>query len=235
MSVSKKYIRDNILRFFGMERSYMPTFLVKNKNLIYDRLIHDIISSRIKTSKDFNFIQVGGFDGISNDIIKPIISNYQIEGIILEPQVFAYEKLVRNYKEFPNVEILNVGVSDADCIRDFHFTKDYPSQVCSVDYDHLIKHKVPPSHISNRKVQFLTIDSLMVKFEMGNLDFLQIDAEGHDFSIIKSINFRNNRPRIIRFEAVHMTQNKLSELLSILSDYEYQFVIEGNDITAIFD
>ena len=75
----------------------------------------------------------------------------------------------------------------------------------------------------------------MVKFEMGKLDFLQIDAEGHDFSIIKSINFTNNRPGIIRFEAAHITQNKLSELLSILSDYEYLFFIEGKDITAILN
>ena len=235
MSVSRKYIRDRILKFCGVERSYKPTYLVKNKNLIYDHIIHDIISSRIKNLKDFKFIQVGGFDGISNDIIKQIITNYQIEGVIFEPQVFAYEKLVHNYKEYSNVKISNAGVSDADCIRDFYFTKDYPSQVCSLEYDHLIKHKIPPNHISNRKVQLLTIDSIMVKFEIGKLDFLQIDAEGHDFSIIKSINFKSNRPSIIRFEAAHITKKKLSGLLSILSDYQYKFFIDGKDITAILN
>ena len=97
----------------------------------------------------------------------------------------------------------------------------------------MLKHKIPLQDIIATKVKFLTINSIIDMHKLGNLNLLQIDAEGHDFRIIKSIDFDVSRPQIIRFESDHMSNVELKEILGILVFYKYKFYTESRDITAI--
>lgn len=82
-------------------------------------------------------------------------------------------------------------------------------------------------------MKFLTIKSIVDIHKLGDLNLLQIDAEGHDFKIIKSIDFNVLKPQIIRFESDHMSNVELNEILGILASYNYKFHTESRDITAI--
>ena len=233
MKKTKKEIRDIFFKYFGLQRSYVPELLIANRNLIYQETVLDIIKSKIIDIENFTFLQVGGFDGSSNDIIKPLLQKFTIRGVIAEPQENVFASLKSNYKEFDCVSVVNLGVSDQDCIKKFYQTSGYASQVCSLNKNHLLKHKIPKRDIITKMVNFLTIQSILKMHDYEQLNFLQIDAEGHDYAIIKSIDYSVMKPQIIRFEANHMSKSELSEVLETLSSHNYKFHPENRDITAI--
>jgi hypothetical protein len=43
---------------------------------------------------------------------------------------------------------------------------------------------------------------LLEKHQISEVDFLQIDAEGYDFELLKSIDFSTTRPRFVNYERV---------------------------------
>ena len=42
----KKEIRNIFLRYFGLQRCYIPKFLIKNNQELYDKVVADIIVSK---------------------------------------------------------------------------------------------------------------------------------------------------------------------------------------------
>ncbi len=65
------------------------------------------------------------------------------------------------------------------------------------------------------------------------VDLIQIDAEGYDWPIIRSIDFARLRPRILRFEYRHMLGRDADACLALLADHGYRFIIEVRDIIAV--
>jgi Methyltransferase FkbM domain len=57
------------------------------------------------------------------------------------------------------------------------------------------------------EVPCLTLESLCRKHEVTNLDLLVIDAEGHEWSIIHSIDFSTRHPRLLIFEHLHLSES----------------------------
>ena len=233
MKKTKKGIRDNFLKYFGLQRSYVPKLLIANKHLLYSEAVLDIIKSKIIETEKFTFLQVGGFDGSSNDIIKPLLKKFPIRGIVAEPQDNVFSSLKANYKSFNGVSVVKLGVSDVDCTKKFYQTIGYASQVCSLNKDHLLKHKIPKQDITSKMVNFLTIKSILSMHNFDKLNLLQIDAEGHDYTILKSIDYDVIKPQIIRFETTHMSKSRLNEVLEVMSSHNYKFHPENRDITAI--
>lgn len=231
--MNKTEVRDLVLNILGLERTYKPRFLVQNSSLLYKNSILDIISKRIITDSHFTFIQAGGFDGVSNDLLKPIIDNFNIKGLIIEPQLKAFNILKKNLSNKKRIQVLHAGVSEKDCVKDFFYTKSHPSQVCSVDRKHLLRHKIPPNDIGSKKVNFYSLDSILKMYSFNRFDFLQVDAEGHDYEIIKSLYKMKIMPEIVRFESSHMDNKKLNKILNDLSLNKYNFIVEKRDITAI--
>lgn len=154
-------------------------------------------------------------------------------GAIAEPQRNVYDSLKESYSNNKNISVIDSAVSDSDSVQEFYQTNGYSSQVCSLNKNHLLKHKIPLRDIIATKVKFLTIQSIIDMHKLGDLNLLKIDAEGHDFRIIKSIDFDVLKPQIIRFDSDHMSNVQLKEILEILVFYNYKFFTENRDITAI--
>jgi hypothetical protein len=62
---------------------------------------------------------------------------------------------------------------------------------------------------------------------------IQIDAEGYDWPIIRSIDFTRIRPRILRFEYRHMSDADADECIAHLASHGYRFILESHDIIAV--
>jgi hypothetical protein len=67
---------------------------------------------------------------------------------------------------------------------------------------------------------------------LTNIDLLQIDAEGHDWPILRSIDFSQLRPAIVRFEYRNMRPGDADACLVHLAAHGYRFLIETSDIIA---
>jgi hypothetical protein len=102
----------------------------------------------------------------------------------------------------------------------------------SFDREHLRKHGIPDEEIVTHQVACHTIESALRAGGLANVDLLQIDAEGYDWPIIRSIDFSRVRPRIVRFEYRHLSNEDADACLAHLAERGYRFVIEPRDIIA---
>ncbi|WP_218934588.1 FkbM family methyltransferase [Rosistilla ulvae] len=102
----------------------------------------------------------------------------------------------------------------------------------SFDRNHLLKHGAEPAMIYSEIVQCMTFHEMLEKEDFDTVDLLQIDAEGYDYEIIKTIDFNRLAPSILRFEYRPLSNSDLDECLIMLGRHEYRFIVEDLDPIA---
>lgn len=65
--------RDLFLYRFGLERCYRRKTLLENPGWNWTDLLKLAVSYKMRPAEEFTFIQVGAFDGVSNDPIHGIV------------------------------------------------------------------------------------------------------------------------------------------------------------------
>ena len=226
--------RDIFLRKLRLERCYKPKALVANPDWQVRSPLRYIVAAKILESEDFTFLQIGAFDGVSGDHIRELVERYHIRGILVEPQKEAFEELTKNYSGNPNLTLVNAAISDADEIRDF-YTVSGSVQVASFDKSHLLKHGIPAREIATQRVQCFSVKSILHKHGFKKVDLIQIDAEGYDYEIIKTIDLQQLRPSIIMFEQLHLSNHDRDECIATLASHGYHFLVDRMDIVACLD
>lgn len=225
--------RDRFLHRFGVERCYRRKVLVSNPGWNWTDLLRLAVAYKMRSAEDFTFVQVGAFDGVSNDPIHGIVREFGIRGLIVEPQEGAFEMLRKNYADQPRVLLVRAAVSAVEETRDFFTVKDSPLQVASFDRSHLRKSKVPEEKIVRTEIRCRTLEGLRREHGFRKFDLVQIDAEGHDYEIIKTIDFGTAKPSLIRFEHIHLSERDCTECIRMLAGLGYRFLSEKSDIIAL--
>ena len=233
--ISKRIARDVFLRRLKLERSYRPATLFRNPGWNFEDYLKLAVAYHLRARPDFAFLQVGAFDGMSNDPIYPLVQAFGIRGIIVEPQANAFEALKKLYADHPQVILVNAAVADANGSRDFFTADSGPIQQASFDRAHLLKHRIPADQIVCQQVRCVTITSLLEEHGLDRLDLVQVDAEGYDAEIVRTIDFERVTPRIIRFEHVHLTTEDCDACVGMLASHGYRFMTERRDIIAILE
>jgi hypothetical protein len=86
------------------------------------------------------------------------------------------------------------------------------------------------------KVRCVSLSDFIKDNGIDKLDLLLLDTEGYDYEILMSIDFKNLKPRIIRFEhGVRnqvMSSEKFIQVCNYLNSYGYQIITESYDATA---
>jgi len=229
-----KVLRDLVLHRFFLERSYRPRSLLANPDWNYDNLLQLVVAHHRASHPDFTFVQIGAFDGLSNDSVHEIITgSTNVRGIVVEPQAGAFRKLQRTYAAYPHVHLVNAAISSSDEPRQFFSVANADIQQASLDRDHVRRHRIPEDRIVATTVQCYTLSTLLREHGLTHVDLLQIDAEGHDHEIISTIDFATHAPSIIRFEHVHMPRRACDECLNMLASQGYRFLSERRDTIAV--
>lgn len=215
---------------------------IKNKNYLTQNSylhIEKIILNLVEKKKISSLIQVGANDGFSHDHLHNIIKKHRLTSLLLEPIESYFLKLKKNYLNFPNVRIENSALSVNNDI--FFLYKTNPEYfkkygtlsngISSFDKDHLIKHGIKPRHITKEKVNQISFDQLLSKYNINNFDLLLIDTEGYDCNIVNNffINIKNIRPFLV-FEWSHIKNVELRTTLNLLIKSNYLFFPVGDDI-----
>src|SRR5262249_9456440 len=126
---------------------------------VYVRLpakLHDTPTSwlelRFGNQRDFTFIQVGAYDGITGDPIRPLVlSHPNWQGALIEPMPDAFAQLKNNYASMgAKLHFFNCAVSDnAGTIELHQITEseiarlglpDWSREITSFDENHIRKH-----------------------------------------------------------------------------------------------
>lgn len=100
---------------------------------------------------------------------------------------------------------LNIGISNKEGFENFYFTKKI-STTNSLNNKHL-KESVNYKKKFLRKIQTQTIHQLFEENNISEVDFLKIDCEGMDLSIIKTINFSKYKINFLSIEFLYESGN----------------------------
>jgi len=230
----ERRLRDRVLHCFGVQRSYTPRFLVEHPELQIQSILPILVGNEIARSTDgFRFLQIGAFDGVENDPIRELVETFDIAGVIVEPQRGAFDQLTENYRGFQGISMVNAAIGSANGEREFFTVGSESIQQASFDKAHLIKHNISEDEIVSVKVRCTTVETVLKQHAFDSVDLIQIDAEGFDAAILRSINLDDITPAIIRFERAHIPEQELEQCLSRLADHSYRFIVERRDITAL--
>lgn len=186
-------------------------------------------------------IQIGANNG--NDITYDFIKDHSndIELVVLvEPIPFAdiQGELFTKYKSINNSHIEKIAITPEEDkqLLTLYFNPNSNYEVSSTSLEHVKIHnkdlnlKSPPLSI---EVPCCTINELIEKYNIKDLDYLFIDTEGMDYSIIKSINFNKYSIKNILFEGAHL-DGPFKSTKNLLDLYNYFFQL-GYKIKVLDD
>jgi FkbM family methyltransferase len=203
-----------------------------------------IISAFDRRDGAFFFVQIGAYDGKESDPIKDFVRERHWTGLLVEPQPDAFDRLKRNYADCPGLFFENAAISEREGTLPFYRLKDAfaplfhgdHGTLSSLDPQHILKHLSQPidagEALDVTPVSCLPFTSLLARHAISRVDLLQIDAEGHDYEIIKTIDFKAVKPSIIRFEHANLAASLKSECIELLLSHSYKLVVGAYDITA---
>lgn len=173
------------------------------------------------------FIEVGANDGVDNDPIRDWVKKYNWTGVLIEPIDTAFEDLKNNYNGVSGISFENVAISNSDDEYAIMY-RPRSSKISSLDKDHApMKGKY-----KEVKVRIKKLNDIIDQYDISNLDLLNIDAEGYDFEVIKSLDFDKCRPVIIHYEHRHLGDAK-SDCEKYLLENGYFLCWNRNNTIAI--
>lgn len=219
---------------------YTPQQLLDSTHV---RELHfdDIVCRRMyEHGREFTFIQIGAYDGISTDPINKYIERCGWRGVMLEPQPRPAAKLRDLYRNNSAIVILEAALDQARGSRSLYTVDsdglpEWAGGMASFNKNHVTKHGylIPDiqSKVRELTVPCLTFDDVLATVPSGRLDLLQVDAEGADGYLISLFPFERIRPAIIHFETKNMTRVEQEKTLNLLADQGYLFSRSGNEDT----
>jgi FkbM family methyltransferase len=188
------------------------------------------------------YLQVGAFDGVSGDPIYPLIERHRLQGIVVEPQKDAFERLKVNYARFPHFQFVNAAIADQDgCSTLFRIKPGargpaWLHQIASFDRNVVMwhAHMVPnlESMIETEQVRCLTFETLFREQGIENVDLLQVDAEGLDAEILRLFDIPLRKPAVVHFEHRHLSIADHEKSIGLLAGQGYRVVASGGNTLA---
>jgi FkbM family methyltransferase len=211
---------------------------------IYDHVLQKI--GREKGSDAF-LVNIGAMDGVMFDESWKWMEQHSFKALYVEPIPYQFEKLKKNL-EGRNALFENCAISTYDGTIQM-ITID-PAPINSVELHECfygLSAVYPPKNgLSSSEnavivekygrlvvVPCMTLETLFTKHNIEHIDVLSIDAEGHDWKILKQLDLKKYRPQLIRVEYESLTEKEKEEVLQFFSNNGYMFHIVGQDVDAI--
>ncbi len=205
------------------------------------------------------FVQVGGFDGVSFDPLRPHIVAKNLSGLIVEPIPLYFEKIRQLYAGSDRVVPVNCAIAETDGERAiWRFLPEAVARgvlpphfagISSFLMEDLLKdsgvlgHSCPDEQtrtILRSLVEPVTVacrrfESLFAEHGVGRVDILQIDTEGYDYRILKLFDFERFRPAIVHYEHQHLGPADREAAEALLRSHGYRLSAQTYDTLAVFD
>ncbi|WP_296619084.1 FkbM family methyltransferase [Marivirga sp.] len=179
-------------------------------------------------------IQVGANDGINRDPIHKFVKRDGWHGLLIEPQpdVFRYQ-LFPLYMRDEGIFMENIAIGDKISLMDMYkisFTRERWATGLTTFHRPVLQDKVDSGRVAEiakengikapaRKEDFIdtlkveskTFDFLRAKYQIKEVDVLQIDVEGFDYEVIKMYDLSQNKPKVVVFESRHLEHQDYEE------------------------
>lgn len=168
--------------------------------------------------------------------------------MFVEPVPYCMERLRSNYDGDQRFAFEEVAIGPEEAIRPFFYLSDqakraHPNlpdwydQLGSFEKGHIEKHfgAKLSEFIVEGNVEVVRLQSVLNRNQIERIDFLQIDTEGYDLSVLKTLDFETILPRVILVEHKHLSRATKAELKSLLATKGYRIQNLGHDYLATRD
>lgn len=179
------------------------------------------VNSILKNKKNGYFIELGACDGLHLSNTLFFERHLEWNGICIEPNDNYFKELQKNRKCNISNELVS---STSNNIVDF--------SICEAGSG-IIDNNVGPFTSRNTIVKKLTVtlESILDRFNSPSIiDYLSLDVEGHEYSILSTFPFNKYKFRCITVEhnAPHQGDKQQMLIRDILEKNGYKYV-KGND------
>ena len=179
------------------------------------------------------FLDIGAFDGIG-------FSNSRLffergwSGVCVEPVLKNYNKLKALYE---NTNVITVQAAATDYegeitlnVATIPWAKEWGSDVSSTSDDAL--ERWPDYEWEKEIVKATTIDKILEDNQVSHVDFVSIDVEGHELSVLRGFDLQKFNPQLLVVE--YSTLQEKVELISYMKRQEYiSWINNGQDLFFI--
>lgn len=196
----------------------------------------DLVLSYFGSSKK-NVLEIGANDGITLSNSRLFIQNGWSAHLI-EPNTMVFNKLMSLYGENNEVICYKLGIADSSGSKVFYESgsllgSEDHSLVSSIDKKETDRWKGVVS-FTESEAYFLTWQDFLAKYNLQNTDFnyISIDAEGYDWSILQQINLSQHNCEVLCIE-----WNSIPAMDSLFQNYTSQhglYEIHRNAENIIF-
>jgi len=152
--------------------------------------------------KPVYFVQIGANDGVSQDPIYKYSNSW--DGILIEPIPESFSRLKENYKNTQgNKKFENIAISTFDGEISLYvphkdgINNEYYLKIVSQNKQ---LRTLNDSVLDEIKVPCLSLNSLIEKHKISQIDLLVIDIEGYEMELLNQYDFKI-KPKIIYFES----------------------------------
>jgi FkbM family methyltransferase len=190
-----------------------------------------------------SFIQIGAFDGLAGDPISDIVrTGARWRGVLVEPQPNVFARLQANYAgHHDRLAFAQCAVSDAESSRPFYFIREeevrrrdlpgWAAEVASFDIDHVRRH-FPDIPIASLETPVRTVAGLAQDAGFAQVDLIVMDVEGHERTIIESVDWLGLGVRACLFEHKHMAPEDLAAVEAVFTARGFALRPYGRDTIA---
>lgn len=186
----------------------------------YAQNAEDVLLARAFPESQGCYVDIGAADPVEFSVTK-YFSDRGWAGVNVEPQGYYYDRLVAARPRDVNLKLVisdrpeRVTLYEAPTHRGFT-TAD--GTVASAMRDRGIG-------VVERAVPSMTLSELCDRYAPGPIDFLKVDVEGHERSVLASADFRKHRPRALVVEATEQNSPRTNytdwEGLVLGADYRF--------------
>ena len=194
---------------------------------------------------NFGLVVIGACHG--SDLVKDI-NKIRKPILLVEPLDYNFKLLKKNFENYDNVYFEQSFISNNTKSIFFYYVKEksikklgkhWASGIGSFSKEHILNHKskrfqIEESDIESINIISQTFDQLCKKYNVNTIDNLLIDVEGHEMSILKSMDFNKILIKEIKFEFKHLTstfnyENSLDELIKLFELNNYSEVFRDKE------
>ena len=187
---------------------------------------------------EFGLVVLGAHLGVH--IKKEIEQTLPKKVLLVEPVQHNVEAINNNLKDFKDIVLEQVAISDKKEKKDFFFVKrssipklkkHWSSGIGSFNKSHILDHRskrfqIEDIDIDKISIQSITLQDLIEKYSITKIDKLLIDVEGSEYAILKNIDLNKINIKKIIFEYKHFdgyktTGKKLEEILKKFDQNNY--------------
>ena len=221
-----------------------------------------VVLAKLAEGPSLSIVQIGAYIGDTpNDPLFKFLqshvpvraaANLDTKVVLVEPIREYFDQLRENYAGLPQIELENLAISEREGVLEMYTLSvdpteyGYPawlSQLSSLKKDrmeelwgHYERNRAMQAfylkHREVERVKAVPLWQLLEQHEFSNVDLLQIDAEGYDYEILKSLDFDKTKPRFINYERVLLAEQE-PDCREMLAGHGYVLLDWGQDTLAI--